>query len=306
INPLGTPATNTASPVPLIGVKPTGEPKTTERVPKPPLPALETRWIWNIPFACVTKAQAVDRIEQLVLRDEPSYVITANLNYAMLHHHHADLGPITRSADFIVADGQPIVWRSRLGHRRLPERVAGSELIHDLAALAARHRWGIYFLGGAPGVAQACANKLVEDHPGMTVSGVESPPFRQLTGAEKAQQADRIRTSGAKILLVAFGQPKGERWIYENHQSLGVPVSLQLGASFDFIAGNAKRAPKIWQRFGCEWIYRMLGDPRRLVPRYGANLRFLAEALIRDWKHRVERWGMSLETTEPSRRSSDG
>ena len=95
--------------------------------------------------------------------------------------------------------------------------------------------------------------------------------------------------------MVAFGQPKGERWISAHHKRLGVPVSIQLGASFDFIAGTATRAPKIWQKLGAEWFYRMCTDPKRLVPRYWSNAVFLAKALINDWKEKVKHWGMGLD-----------
>lgn len=261
----------------------------------PPLPVLPRRVVWDVPFDCVAMRQAVDRIEQLVDRGVPSYVITANLNYVMLHHQQSDIRPITAAADLILADGQPIVWRSRVGAPRLPERVAGSEMIYELAQRASERNWGIYFLGGEPGVAERCATRLAEQYPGMRIAGIESPPFRRLSPEEQSAQDRRIRDSDAQILLVAFGQPKGERWIYENHRRLNVPVSIQLGASFDFIAGTATRAPKVWQRFGAEWAYRMLSDPKRLVPRYYGNAAFLAGALLGDWIKLVGGWGMSLD-----------
>lgn len=259
------------------------------------LPWLTRSSVWDVPFDCVTRAQAVDRIELLIDRGVPSYVITANLNYVMLHGEQHDIPAITNQADLVLADGQPIVWRSKLGCDPLPERVAGSEMIYDLACRAGHKRWGIYFLGGEPGVAEACAKRLKRDYPGMRIAGIESPPFRPLTAQEQEEQDLRIRNSDAQILLVAFGQPKGERWIHEHYQRLGVPVSIQLGASFDFIAGTAKRAPEIWQKLGMEWCYRMCSDPRRLVPRYWSNAKFLATALVDDWKKTVSKWGMGID-----------
>ncbi len=250
--------------------------------------------IWDVPFHLVTLRQAIDHIGQLIKRGKPSYVITANLNYVMLHHQQADLRAVTAEADLILADGQPIVWRSKLDAEPLPERVAGSEMIFDLARRASQQGWGIYFLGGEDGVAQACADRLATQYPGLRIAGVESPPFRDLNPEEQDAQDQRIRGSGAQILLVAFGQPKGERWIHQNYKRLGVPVSIQLGASFDFIAGTAKRAPVIWQRLGLEWAYRMCGDPKRLVPRYAANAVFLVKALIQDWIRKAASWGFEI------------
>lgn len=258
--------------------------------------------IWDVPFDHLSLTESVDAIDHLIESGEPQYVITANLNYVMLHHRQEDIPSITRDAALILADGQPIVWRSRASSDPLPERVAGSEMIYHLADRARQKGWGIYFLGGEPGVAATCAENLVQLYPGLKIAGVESPPFRQLSPEEQAAQDQRIESSGAKLLLVAFGQPKGERWIHQNYQRLGVPVSIQLGASFDFIAGTAKRAPVFWQKTGLEWAYRMLCDPKRLVPRYWSNATFLAGRLIGDWKDTVVRWGMW--TSDSDSRSS--
>ncbi|NNE00824.1 MAG: WecB/TagA/CpsF family glycosyltransferase [Pirellulaceae bacterium] len=251
--------------------------------------------IWDVPFDVITLDQSLQHISRLIHRGEPSYVITANLNYVMLHHRNDDLRAITRDADLIVADGQPIVWRSKLGDRPLPERVAGSEMIYEIGRYAGEKGWSIYFLGGEAGVAQSCATELARLYPGMKIAGVESPPFRPLTDPEQRAQDHRIQTSGADILLVAFGQPKGELWIHEHYKRLGVPVNIQLGASFDFVAGNVIRAPKICQAIGMEWFYRMVSDPRRLVKRYATNAWFLATALAQDWKRKVHSWGMGIE-----------
>jgi N-acetylglucosaminyldiphosphoundecaprenol N-acetyl-beta-D-mannosaminyltransferase len=233
--------------------------------------------------------ESVDRIGELVERRNPSYVITANLNYVMLHHELSDMPIVTQDAALVLADGQPIVWRSRLSSHSLPERVAGSEMIFRLAERARDRGWSIYFLGGEPGVAQQCASRLVQAYPGLRIAGVEAPPFRELTDDEKQQQVARITASGADLLLVAFGQPKGEKWIHRNYQRLKVPVSIQLGASFDFVAGRSKRAPRVWQRIGMEWAYRMSSDPKRLVPRYWANAKFLFKAIVRDLRRDQQR-----------------
>jgi N-acetylglucosaminyldiphosphoundecaprenol N-acetyl-beta-D-mannosaminyltransferase len=248
--------------------------------------------VWEVPFDQLTLPQAVNKIAELIQRGAPSYVITANLNYVMLHHRDESMWDVTRDASLILADGQPIVLRSRMGGDPLPQRVAGSEMIYSLAQRAADQGWGIYFLGGMPGVAATCAERLTQLYPGLKVAGVESPPYRELTADEQNEQDARIRDSGAKLLLVAFGQPKGEQWIHQHYQRLGVPVSIQLGASFDFIAGTATRAPAFFQKSGMEWAYRMLSDPQRLVPRYWSNATFLAGALIHDWKRTVTKWGM--------------
>ena len=266
------------------------------------------REIWGVPFDPVTLPQSVTRIGELIRRGIPSYVITANLNYAMLNHRRGEMNRVTQDASLVLADGQPIVWRSKFGGEPLPQRVTGSELIFKLAQRASVEGWRIYFLGGAPDVAKRCAQTLQELYPGLEIAGCESPPYRDLTPAEQAQQDARIRDSGTDVLLVAFGQPKGELWIHQNYQRLGVPVSIQLGASFDFVAGTAKRAPVLWQKAGMEWAYRMLSDPRRLVPRYAANAAFLAGALLGDGKDVLTSWpgqANSPDWTTPAPEEAD-
>jgi N-acetylglucosaminyldiphosphoundecaprenol N-acetyl-beta-D-mannosaminyltransferase len=95
-------------------------------------------------------------------------------------------------------------------------------------------------------------------------------------------QIAQIQQAKPDVLLVALGQPKGEYWIEDNLQRLNVPLSIQVGASFDFVAGNAQRAPKLWQTLGCEWLYRMLKDPKRLAPRYFRNALYLLRFIHRD------------------------
>lgn len=278
--------TGSRTSVPVI--VPTGPvvPKTEAVFPR------DISWIWDIPFDRVTMDGAISRINSLIRRGIPSYVVTANLNYAMLHHREEAIARISYDADLILADGQPIVWRSQLTNNPLPERIAGSEMVYRLAESAAANFHPIYFLGGEPGVARRCAEQLTKLYPNLLVAGVDSPPFRPLTADEETEQMDRIRNSGARILLVAFGQPKGELWIHHHHKNLGIPVSIQLGASFDFIAGTATRAPRSWQKFGMEWAHRMLSDPKRLAPRYLRNACFLFGRLINDWQRKVASWGM--------------
>lgn len=248
----------------------------------------ETSEVWGLKLDRVRMADTIAAIDNMIADRIPRYVITANLNYAMLVDGDAAMQKITDEASLVLADGQPLVWRSRIGSAGpLPERVAGSELIYRLAEIAAMRGWRIYFLGAEPGVATRCASTLAKLYPGLQVAGVQSPPYRKLTQAEEQQQHQAIINSNADILLVAFGQPKGERWIHENYQKLGVPVSMQIGASFDFVAGTATRAPVIWQKIGMEWAYRMLSDPGRLAPRYATNAWFLLISLLRDWNEFV-------------------
>jgi N-acetylglucosaminyldiphosphoundecaprenol N-acetyl-beta-D-mannosaminyltransferase len=246
------------------------------------LPLHPSTRVWGIDYSVVTMEQSLEFIDVLIHRREPHYAITANLNYAMLCDSSPRLAAFTDHCKLVLCDGMPIYWRSKLNKQKLPERVAGADLIYELAHRSALRGYRMFLMGGDEGVAQQAADKLRELNPQLTIAGVECPPFRKLTEEEYDQLCGRIRAAKPDILLVAFGQPKGEFWIEENYQSLGVPFSIQLGASFDFIVGKARRAPVWMQKIGMEWLFRSLSDPRRLLPRYFKNGLYLLKAIRRD------------------------
>ncbi len=227
-------------------------------------------------------SEALQWIDLVIEHRATTYAITANLNYLMLCDKYPRLKAFTNRCPLVLCDGKPIHWRSKLEPNALPERVAGADLIFKLAELAAKRKYSIYLLGGEPGVAMQTAEVLTKQYPGLCVSGVHSPPFGKWTSEEREEMRARIRQANPDILLVAFGQPKGEFWIEENYRDLNVPISIQIGASFDFVTGNAKRAPKFLQVVGLEWFYRMLHDPKRLGSRYFSNAVFLLKAIRRD------------------------
>ncbi len=271
-------------------VNPTLAPEATSAVvtslSEPQALAVDKCKVWGTDFARLDMPQTLDLTEQIIQRGHPEYFVTANLNYLMLTEQYPRLAEVNARSAAVIADGQPIVSRSRATAKPLPCRVAGSDMIVELARLSAGKGFRMFFLGAAPGVAQAAAAELTRRFPALQVAGCYSPPFRQLTATEHSELMSTIRAARTDILLVAFGQPKGELWIYDNLTELDVPLSIQLGASFDFLAGTARRAPAVWQWLGAEWLYRALSNPRRLGPRYARNLLFLGRRKMADWFER--------------------
>ena len=241
-------------------------------------PLKEPIQVLGLPILPVTFEETVDEIDRMIAAREPNFFITANLHYAMLSHRLRDLGPVNRDAAFLVADGFPLLLAATLRRQPLPQRVTGSDLIYALCERAAIKGHRVFFLGGAPGVADAAASELARRYPGLSIAGVEVPPFRPLTADENARLCERIADAGTDLLMVALGQPKGELWLWENREALRVPAAVQLGASFDFVAGRVKRAPRWIQRLNLEWAYRMASEPRRLAPRYAQDTLFLARS----------------------------
>lgn len=234
--------------------------------------------VMGLPLARVSQSETLDLIDSFIMERTPRLVITANLHFAMLCQVQPMLRWLNRKADLVLADGMPLVWASRLKGRALalPERVTGADLVPALCGRAAELGHRVYFLGGAEGVAVEAVARIKILHPDLNVVGIDAPNFARLTPEERKSIVSRVRQAHADLLFVALGQPKGELWLAENLEELGVPVSIQIGASLDFLAGRVKRAP-IWiQRIGMEWSWRLACEPGRLFTRYLKNARFLA------------------------------
>ena len=265
-------------------------------------PSLDVVPIWGVPLARLTYDETLDEVDRLIERGEPAFFITANLNYAMLTRRDPRLRAVNAQAAFLVADGMPLVWYSRALGRPLPERVAGADLIFTLLERAAERRYRVFLLGGAASVAQEVAGIARERYPGLQIVGVEAPVLSDLSPEEHRELISRIRRARPHLLLVAFGQPKGELWLAEHCRALGVPACVQLGASFDFVAGRTSRAPKWMQRIGAEWLYRVGCEPRRMIPRYARNAAFLVKAVARD----IMGWSEARHAPDRERQGGDG
>jgi N-acetylglucosaminyldiphosphoundecaprenol N-acetyl-beta-D-mannosaminyltransferase len=249
--------------------------------------ALSREEVWGLSLARLTFAGTVEAVDWLIARRRPSFFITANLHYAMLSDRDPRLQEVNRRAAFLVADGMPMVWYTRIAGRPLPERVAGADLLWHLCARAALAGHRVFLLGGGPGVAQQAGAILARRYPGLRIVGTLAPPHRPWTAEDDRSIVASVRRARADLLIAALGQPKGELWLAAQAEALGVPACVQVGASLDFVVGLARRAPLWLQRSGLEWFFRMLQEPKRLGPRYLLDALFLAKAIARDvWRRR--------------------
>jgi N-acetylglucosaminyldiphosphoundecaprenol N-acetyl-beta-D-mannosaminyltransferase len=232
--------------------------------------------VMGLPLANVTAEEAVDQIENLILSGGTHQVATANLDFWLNSLNDVHLHRIIAGCSLVLPDGMPLVWISRLLGNPLKERVSGVDLVPQLAQLSARKGYGIYLLGGRPGVAERAAKVMQESYPGVNIVGHHAPPLADLERMDHGDTLDRIQAAKPDILLVAFGNPKQEKWIRMHAKRLGVPVSIGIGGSMDLMVGDVQRAPVWMQRSGLEWLGRCLQEPTRLLPRYARNFKGLA------------------------------
>jgi len=236
--------------------------------------------IAGVPIDDLTMEQALDRIASYIASGRPHQIATVNADFCVKAWDDPELRHILRSADMLTPDGMPLVWGARLLGVPLEGRVTGADLVPAMAQRGAEEGWRFYFLGAGPGIAARAAEALRQRHPGLQVVGVYSPPLSSVVEMDE-QIVARIRDLRPDVLLVAFGNPKQEKWIHMHARELGVPVSIGIGGTFDLIAGATRRAPAWMQRAGLEWLYRLLQEPRRLWRRYlGTNSIFCGKLFL--------------------------
>ncbi|MEL7208303.1 MAG: WecB/TagA/CpsF family glycosyltransferase [Actinomycetota bacterium] len=219
----------------------------------------------------VTTDEALDWVEQMATGDDRGRILTLNATGMMMAEDDAFLDSYLRRAELVVADGQPLVWVAPLFGHRLPERVAGIDLVDKMAAQAADRGWSVYLLGAEEDTIAAAAQELERRHPGLKVAG----HHHGFLGDRAADVADEIARSGATLLFAGMGMPRQEQFIDQHWDRLGVDVAVGVGGTFEVITGRLRRAPSRVQRLGLEWAFRMSQEPRRLAGRYGATFLWL-------------------------------
>jgi N-acetylglucosaminyldiphosphoundecaprenol N-acetyl-beta-D-mannosaminyltransferase len=168
-----------------------------------------------------------------------------------------------------LPDGMPIILASRVLGRPLRQKLSGSDMVPALCSFAAREGFSVYFLGGTPGTAEDTAQIMAQRNPGLRVAGHFCPDYGfEKDPAEIARINEIVAAAQADICFVALGSPKQELWMHANYLPAGAMIYMGVGATFDFISGRVRRAPRIVQKAGFEWLWRVAMEPRRLWRRY--------------------------------------
>lgn len=242
--------------------------------------------ISGIPIDDLNVEETLDRLEEFVeigrATGKNHQIATVNADFIVKAMSDPELRFLLQESDLLMPDGMPLVWGSRLLGLPMEERVAGSDIVPMLAERAAQKGYSLYLLGAAPGIAQQAAVILQEKFPTLVIAGVNSPPYSSVLEMN-AQVVQDIRQANPDILLVAFGNPKQEKWIGMYRHQVNVPVMIGVGATLDFIAGHVSRAPQWMQKNGLEWLFRLAQEPRRLWRRYVLDLFSFGYFFVRQW-----------------------
>ena len=228
--------------------------------------------ILGCPVDALDMAETIRRCEQLIATGGPHQHMAVNVAKLVAARENAELREAIQSSAVINADGQGIVWAARLLGRPLPERVAGVDLMQELIAISAERGYRPFILGAKREVLDHAVEVLKQRHPGLQFAGTRDGYFKP---EQEAEVCEEIRASKADMLFVAMGTPRKETFLAQHADDLGVPLLVGVGGAVDVIAGVTKRAPRLWQKLGAEWLYRMLQEPRRMFKRYAVtNARF--------------------------------
>jgi N-acetylglucosaminyldiphosphoundecaprenol N-acetyl-beta-D-mannosaminyltransferase len=218
----------------------------------PPIPPLSVDGL--------TLEAAAGRALALLRSGRGGQIVTLNPEIVMRARRDPGLRAIIADAALVTADGMGIVWGARLAGLAIPERVTGIDLSEALLARAGALGYDAFLLGAAEGVAEAAARAIIARLPGGRIAGEWSGDSRP---AGDVEAVARVRASGARLLLVAYGAPAQEQWIARNLSALPGVVAIGVGGALDMIAGRTPRAPRWMRAAGLEWLYRLAREPAR-------------------------------------------
>lgn len=235
---------------------------------------IERKNVWcllGLPFDAVSMDEAIERLYEHVKNKRQCFLSTPNMNFLISAQHDKEFRNSVINSDLSVADGKPIIWIAKLLGIPIPERVAGSDLIEALIENKKGHRpLKVFFFGGQEGVAENACRNLNSMNAGLICAGYYTPGFGNIDEMSTPEIINEINRSEADFLIVSLGAKKGQAWIERNRDKLNVMIVSHLGAVINFIAGNVKRAPKLIQKLGLEWLWRIKEEPS-LWKRYGQD-----------------------------------
>lgn len=236
--------------------------------------------ILGVNIAAIKMEWLIDYLVEHLSELSGDYITVANVHTTVTAFEDREYCAVQNNALMAIPDGGPL---SSIGRKRGiadMERTTGPSLMEKIFAISAEKGYRHYFYGSTKDTLDMLKVKLEREYPGIVISGMYSPPFRALTDEEDAEIIRMINAADADFIWIGLGAPKQEHWMAA-HQGKINGVMVGVGAGFDFLSGNIKRAPQWMQNHNLEWLYRLVQDPKRLFKRYATtNFKFIWNAYI--------------------------
>lgn len=250
----------------------------------------------NTKIDSLTKKEAEEKVSQFLQSSDKHYICTVNPEILIQSQNNKDLKKALDQSSLNTADGIGLLWAAKFlslnttqipilreviillqwittilmipfapsfFKKPIPERISGSDFIYSITKIANQEHKTIYLLGGAPTIPERAALQLKTEQIGLKIVGTDSSRANETEKIVK-----NINDSKADIVLVGFGAPKQEVWLFENLEKTNCRLGMVVGGTFDFLAGIKKRAPRWIQKIGLEWLYRLIKEPKRITRQF--------------------------------------
>ena len=236
--------------------------------------------ILGVHIAAVNMQTLLEFIINNIKIIQGQYICVSNVHTTVMAFDNKDYLNVQNNSILSIPDGGPL---SSVGRKRgyiEMQRTTGPDLLDEILKISAEKKYKHYFYGSTNETLDKLQNEIKKKYGDVYIVGKYSPPFRTLTKEEDLQIVDNINKANPDFVWVGLGAPKQENWMYE-HQNKVNALMIGVGAAFDYLAGNIKRAPMWMQKLNLEWLYRLMQDPVRLFSRYlYTNIKFIIYAVI--------------------------
>lgn len=237
--------------------------------------------ILGIPVDKITEKELLEKIINFINEKRFHLIVTINSENATKALENKIFLDVIKNADLVIPDGIGIIFASKILGDKLPERIPGIDLSYKLLEISNEKHYKIVLIGGKEGVAEGAKENLKKIFPNLNIAMTYNGYFNE---DEEKKIVEEIQKIEPDILLVGMGSGKQEIWIWNNREKFkNIGVCIGVGGTLDIWAGKKKRAPKLVQKLGLEWLYRVIIEPKRIF-RVLKIFNFLNKLFIERWK----------------------
>lgn len=237
--------------------------------------------ILGVNIAAINMEWLIDYTKKNIYKLSGDYMCVSNVHTTVMSYESSNYRNIQNDAILAIPDGAPLSFiGSRCGYKNM-KRTTGPSYMQKILEIGVEKGYKHYFYGSTQETLDKIKIKLEHNYPNIKIVGMYSPPFRLMTEKEDENLINIINKADPDFIWVGLGAPKQEIWM-SSHQGKIKGFMVGVGAGFDYLSGNIKRAPIWMQKLSLEWLYRLFQDPKRLFKRYLiTNFKFIWYIVIR-------------------------
>lgn len=229
--------------------------------------SIEKKKVVDLQVATLSYNEVLDHIFSLSASKVSSYVCFANAHMAVEAHLDKSFRNSVNNATIVASDGMSVVMALKYIHKVRQGRSAGMDMIFDVLAGAEKRGLSVFLFGSKEHTLKKFVTKANNEHPTLKIAGTLAPPYSEWSSSVEDLFIEKIKESGAQLVLVSLGCPKQEKWMAANSEKINATM-LGIGGALSLYAMETKRAPEFMQKYCLEWLYRLYQEPRRLWKRY--------------------------------------